>query len=182
MDSTFFDLCTLLGLSSDVMFIVIMMKRIYALSHSSSGILNSPKWVLATMVISFVAKYAACITMLLLAIGPSSHLTCKCCMQKPTSHSQDVCYLAAEANISGTYVCSTTIPLSTLLISAQFPTLAFEILLFGFAFSYFVADAGRLWRSKAPKMWKVSDLVQILVRDSTIYFAMYVYLANRSFG
>lgn len=70
------------------------------------------------------------------------------------------------------------IQLSTLLISSQFPTLGFEVLLFGLAFSYFVADVWRFWRSKEPKIWKVSDLVQILVRDSTIYFAMYVYLAN----
>lgn len=63
---------------------------------------------------------------------------------------------------------------STLVLSAQFPTLAFEILLFVLAFGYFVADVWAAWRSKERKMWKVNDLVQILVRDSTIYFAMYV--------
>lgn len=89
MDSTLFGLCTPLAPGSDVDFIVIMMKRIYALSHNLSGILNSRKWVLRIMVATFIAKYAASITMLLLAIGPGSHLTCKCCVQKPVRHSQE---------------------------------------------------------------------------------------------
>jgi len=65
-------------------------------------------------------------------------------------------------------------------MSAQFPTLAFEALLFSLAFGYFVADVWGYWRSQESNKWKVGDLMQILVRDSTIYFAMYVYLANRS--
>lgn len=178
MDSVLFDLCTLLALLSDI-FVVIMMKRIYALSRSP-GFLNSPKLVLATMIIAFVAKYAALITMLLLAIGPSGELTCKWCSQKLGSHSQEVYYLAIDVNISGTRVCGTMIPLSTLLISAEYPTLCFEVLLFGLAFSYFIADVLGVWRSKEPKMWKMSDLVQILVRDSTVYFVMYVHIVDQS--
>jgi hypothetical protein len=70
--------------------------------------------------------------------------------------------------------------MGTLLISALFPTLAFEALLFGLAFGYFAADVWGFWRSQESNKWKVGDLVQIMVRDSTIYFAMYVYPSNRS--
>lgn len=69
---------------------------------------------------------------------------------------------------------------TSLIVSTQFPTLAFEVLLFSLAFSYFVADVWGFWRSRESNTWKVGDLVQILVRDNTVYFAMYVFLANRS--
>lgn len=83
MDSTLSNLCFVLVLLFDGVFIVIMMKRIYALSHRPSGFLSSPKWVLATMVTAFIAKNAVSITFVLLAIGPGSDLTCKCSSQKP---------------------------------------------------------------------------------------------------
>lgn len=70
--------------------------------------------------------------------------------------------------------------LSNLLISAIFPTLAFEALLFCLAFSYFAADVWGFWRSQESNKLNVGDLVQILVRDSTIYFALYVYPSNQS--
>jgi len=137
-----------------------MMKRIYALSQRPNGFLSSPKWVLVTILTAFVAKNAVSITLLLMAIGPGSHII---------SHD-------SERSISGIHwhVCGTTIPRSTILISAQFPTLAFEVLLFVLAFSYFVADVLGVWRSKGSNMWKVGDLIQILVRDSTVYFAISV--------
>ena len=77
-------------------------------------------------------------------------------------------------------MCGDKIPKGALLVSAQLPTLTFEVLLFVLAFSYFAADAWRHWRSEVCSVWKVGDLVQILIRDSTIYFAMYVCFATRS--
>lgn len=154
-----------------------MMKRIYALSCSLGRFLNSPKWVLGIMVTAFIAKYALCVTFLLVAIGPGSQLGCKSCLRSLRhSHLKSIPYLAFDTEVLGTHVCGTrmTMQESTLVLSAQFPTLAFEILLFVLAFGYFVADVWAAWRSKERKMWKVNDLVQILVRDSTIYFAMYV--------
>ena len=74
-------------------------------------------------------------------------------------------------------MCGGKILKGALLVSAQFPTLAFEALLFVLAFSYFAADAWGCWRSE---VCKVGDLVQILIRDSTVYFAMYVCFATRS--
>ncbi|KAI9457692.1 hypothetical protein HD554DRAFT_2042276 [Boletus coccyginus] len=133
---------------------IIMMKRIYALSHRPSGFLSSPKWVLATMVTAFVVKNAVSITFLLLAIGPSSDVT------------------SAEFSELGTHVCGTYMSKTTLLVSAQFPTLAFEALLFSLALGYFVSDVWGYWRSQESNNWKMGDLMQILVRDSTIYFAI----------
>jgi hypothetical protein len=85
MDSTLFSLCFLLVLLFNVVFIVIMMKRIYALSHRPSGFLSSPKWVLATMVTAFITKNAVSITFVLLAIGPGSGVIRKCSSQKPAA-------------------------------------------------------------------------------------------------
>ncbi|KAG9311165.1 hypothetical protein JVU11DRAFT_8232 [Chiua virens] len=83
-----------------------------------------------------------------------------------------------EAHFSGVRVCGTMIPMSEFVIFSQFPTLGFEVLLFILAFGYFVADVWDSWRSKPSNSWKVNDIVQILVRDSTIYFAMCsVYIA-----
>lgn len=180
MDSMSFhsSICTLLASTSDCI-IVIMMKRVYALSCSPSRFLNSSKWILGIMVAAFVTKYALCITFLVLAIGPESQITCESCLQTSCNHSLKACYLVVDPNIAGIYMCATLMSnmSGTLVISAQFPTLAFEILLFIFAFGYFVSDVWESWNSEGPKMWK-SDFVQILIRDSTVYFAMYVSRQN----
>ncbi|KAI9567864.1 hypothetical protein HD554DRAFT_2104149 [Boletus coccyginus] len=135
---------------------IIMMKRIHALSHRTSGFLSSPKWILTTMATAFVGKNAVSITFLLLAIGPSSDIT------------------SSEFSELGTHVCGTYFSRLTLLISAQFPAPAFEALLFSLAFRYLIADVWEYWRSQESNKWKISDLMLILARDSTIYFAIIV--------
>ncbi|KAF8546642.1 hypothetical protein OG21DRAFT_1066808 [Imleria badia] len=135
---------------------ILMMKRIYALSQRPNGFLSSPKWVLATMVTAFIAKVVSSITLLLLDIGPGSQVT------------------FVESNFSGTRVCDTMMSRGNLLIASQFPTLAFEVLLFVLALTYFFADVWGFWRSRESNKWKAGDLVQILVRDSMVYFAINV--------
>ncbi|KAF8423741.1 hypothetical protein L210DRAFT_3653743 [Boletus edulis BED1] len=154
MDSALFSLF-LLALSFNVMFVVIMMKRIHALSRAaSSRFLSSSKEVMAAMVIAFIVKNAVSITLSLLALGPGSHL------------SYD------EYDFIGTHVCGILVPKANIFVSAQIPILVFEVFMFGLAFSYFLADVWGSWRSNESKVWKAGDLVQILVRDSTIYFAI----------
>ncbi|KAF8119538.1 hypothetical protein EV363DRAFT_1197200 [Boletus edulis] len=134
---------------------IIMMKRIHALSRAaSSRFLSSSKEVMAAMVIAFIVKNAVSITLSLLALGPGSHL------------SYD------EYDFIGTHVCGILVPKANIFVSAQIPILVFEVFMFGLAFSYFLADVWGSWRSNESKVWKAGDLVQILVRDSTIYFAI----------
>ena len=79
MDSMLWNVLRSFGLESDAEFLVIMMKRIYALSlahsrfsTSKSRLLNSAYWVLGIMVAALIAKYAVSVTFLLQATGPNS--------------------------------------------------------------------------------------------------------------
>ncbi|KAF8127480.1 hypothetical protein EV363DRAFT_1172288 [Boletus edulis] len=114
----------------------------------------SSKWVVATMVTAFIMKNAFSITLSLLALGPGSHL------------------IYHEHDIAGTHVCGILVPKANILVSAQIPVLAFEVLVFGLAFTYFVAHVWGIWYANESKVWKVGDFLRILVRDSTIYFAI----------
>ncbi|KAF8836656.1 hypothetical protein BDN67DRAFT_281418 [Paxillus ammoniavirescens] len=131
---------------------VILIKRIRALSLSPGPFVNASKWVLIVMVFSCIAKWASAITLLMLGIGPGRHLT------------------SAEWEFAGTFICATMIPNSGFLMSANIPKFCFELLLFILAAGYFVADVWEHYQRE--KIWKVNDFVQILARDSTIYFAL----------
>ncbi|KAF8119535.1 hypothetical protein EV363DRAFT_1504028 [Boletus edulis] len=134
---------------------IIMMKRIHGLSRAaSSRFLSSSKEVVAVMVTAFIVKNAVSITLSLLALGPGSHLS------------------YGEYDFIGTRVCGILVPKANILVSAQIPILVFEVFMFGLAFSYFLADVWGSWRSNESKVWKAGDLVRILVRDNTIYFAI----------
>ncbi|KAF8431953.1 hypothetical protein L210DRAFT_3650785 [Boletus edulis BED1] len=110
--------------------------------------------IFSTMVTAFIVKNAVSITLSLLALGPGSHLS------------------YGEYDFIGTHVCGILVPKANIFVSAQIPILVFEVFMFGLAFSYFLADVWGSWRSNESKVWKAGDLVQILVRDSTIYFAI----------
>ncbi|KAG9315036.1 hypothetical protein JVU11DRAFT_4148 [Chiua virens] len=119
---------------------IIMTKRIYALSCSSSRFLSLSRWVVFIIAIAFI----------------DSGIT------------------FTDDRFSGMHACDVTIPSSEFVVSSQFPTLGFEALLFVLAFGYFVVDVWESRRSKPPATWKVNDIVQIMIRDSTIYFVINV--------
>ncbi|KIJ65250.1 hypothetical protein HYDPIDRAFT_111190 [Hydnomerulius pinastri MD-312] len=152
---------------------VIMIKRVRALSNASSRFFGASKWVLILMVFSCVAKYASVIVLLMLGIGPGSHIT------------------AMEVDFMGTFICGAIVPNSGYLMSADIPTLCFEIILFVLAVFYFAIDVWESYRPLKPNALsdhshdscpqpetqkleggKVNELMQIMARDSTIYFAL----------
>ncbi|KAF8836654.1 hypothetical protein BDN67DRAFT_973878, partial [Paxillus ammoniavirescens] len=101
---------------------VIMMKRIQALSLGPGPFFKASKWVQIVMVFSCIVKWASVITLLLLAIGPSSGIQS----------------LANE--FAGTFICGMLVPGTSFSMSASIPTFCFEILLFVLAVGYFAAD------------------------------------------
>ncbi|KIJ11152.1 hypothetical protein PAXINDRAFT_181926, partial [Paxillus involutus ATCC 200175] len=141
---------------------VILIKRIRALSLSPGPFVNASKWVLIVMGFSYIAKWASAITLLMLGIGPGRHLT------------------SAEYEFAGTFICGTMIPNAGFLISANIPKFCFELLLFVLAAGYFVGDVWEHYQRE--KIWKVNDLMQILARDSTIYFALNVAATGLNIG
>ena len=158
-----------------------MVKRIYALSiaHSRfsagrSRFLNSAYWVLGIMVTAFIAKYAVSVTFLLLATGPNSGIYGESRSQRLiASHYQND--PAVEGQFLNVYVCG-IYPLPTgFMMAPQYSALVFETLLLALAVGYFISDALQSRCLAGPKMWKVNDIVRVLVMDSTIYFAVYVW-------
>ncbi|KAH7885696.1 hypothetical protein F5I97DRAFT_1137525 [Phlebopus sp. FC_14] len=129
----------------------IMILRVDAMSVDASPSSRGSKPVFLLMVISCVAKNVTIFVLLMLSVGPGSHL------------------VSLEGNFAGTYICG-TMPNTTLFMPTDIPLVCFEILLFVLATAYFVKHVRERYR--VWKRWKVNEFMKILARDSTIYFAL----------
>ncbi|KAF9244179.1 hypothetical protein BU15DRAFT_59512 [Melanogaster broomeanus] len=80
---------------------------------SPSPFMHASKWVLIVVVISCIAKHVSAITLLMLAVGPSSQITYSSA--------------ALEFNFAGTFVCGTMVT-NINLMSKEIPLFIFELL------------------------------------------------------